>query len=170
MVAHNCHGKTENLKAKTKTSRQNQVWGFRFCREVFCFCREVFGFAVRFSVLPWGILFLQWGFWFCRDSCGPRWKTSTKSNIIKVQNIRRPRAHQFLFEWPQVRDLSADAKDGTSLCSQINSRMTEFVVSTKNHYKISFVKRFALENTPAPKTSNFLNSARQSRIEYIFLR
>ena len=25
MVAHNCHGKTENLKAKTKTSRQNQV-------------------------------------------------------------------------------------------------------------------------------------------------
>ena len=24
MVAHNCHGKTKNLKAKTKTSRQNQ--------------------------------------------------------------------------------------------------------------------------------------------------
>ena len=24
MVAHNCHGKTENLTAKTKTSRQNQ--------------------------------------------------------------------------------------------------------------------------------------------------
>ena len=46
--------------------------------------------------------------------------------------------------------------------------MTKFVVSTKNHYKISFVKRFALENTPAPKTSNFLNNARQSRIEYIF--
>ena len=35
------------------------------------FCREVFVFAVRFSVLPWGILFLPWGFWFCRDSCGP---------------------------------------------------------------------------------------------------
>ena len=48
--------------------------------------------------------------------------------------------------------------------------MTEFVVSTKNHYKISFVKRIALENTPAPKTSNFLNNACQSRIEYIFLR
>lgn len=30
MVDHNCHGKTENLKAKTKTSRQNQVWGLRF--------------------------------------------------------------------------------------------------------------------------------------------
>ena len=26
-----------------------------------------FGFAVRFLVLPWGILFLPWGFWFCRD-------------------------------------------------------------------------------------------------------
>ena len=24
MVAHNCHGKTKNLTAKTKTSRQNQ--------------------------------------------------------------------------------------------------------------------------------------------------
>ena len=53
-------------------------WGFWFCREVFCFCCEVFGFAVRyfvfavrFSVLPWGILFLPWGFWFCRNSCGP---------------------------------------------------------------------------------------------------
>ena len=52
-------------------------WGFWFCREVFCFCSEVFGFAVRyfvfavrFSVLQWGILFLPWGFWFCRNSCG----------------------------------------------------------------------------------------------------
>ena len=26
MVAHNCHGKTKNLTAKTKTSRQNQKW------------------------------------------------------------------------------------------------------------------------------------------------
>ena len=69
-----------------------------FCREVFGFCCEVFGFAVRsftvfgfavrFLVLSWGILFLPWGFWFCRevfcfcrevfgfavtssDSCGP---------------------------------------------------------------------------------------------------
>ena len=65
--------------------------------------------------------------------------------------------------WAQVELTDA-------LCSQINNRMTEFVVSTKNHYKISFVKRIALENTPAPKTSNFLNNACQSRIEYIFLR
>ena len=52
------------------------TWSFRFCHdhEVFSFCREVFGFgmryfvfAVRFSVLPWGILFLPWGFWFCRE-------------------------------------------------------------------------------------------------------
>ena len=98
MVGHNCHGKTKNLTAKPKTSRQiktkyftaksKQLW---FCRrylllpwDIWCllwsiwFCREVFGFvvryfvfAVRFSVLPWGILFLPWGFWFCRDSCGP---------------------------------------------------------------------------------------------------
>ena len=40
-------------------------WGLWFCREVFCFCSEVFVFAVRFSVLAWGILFLPWGFWFC---------------------------------------------------------------------------------------------------------
>ena len=116
----------------------------------FLVCREVFGFAVTVV--------------------GHRKKTSTKSNIIKVQNIGRPRAHQFLFEWPQVKDLLTDAKDRTTLCSQINSRMTKFVVSTKNRYKISFVKRFALENTSPPKTSNFLNDARQSRIEYIFLR
>ena len=78
------HGKTKNLTAKTKyltakpktsrqkqnTSRLNQIfhsktkialvlpWGF-------------FVFAVRFSVLPWGILFLPWGCWFWSDSCGP---------------------------------------------------------------------------------------------------
>ena len=65
MVAHNCHGKTKNLTAKTKTSRQNQIlhsknkknsFGFAvgicFCREVFGFCCEVFAFAVRSLVLP----------------------------------------------------------------------------------------------------------------------
>ena len=39
-------------------------WGLR---EVFCFCRAVFVFAVRFSVLTWGILFLLWSIWFCRE-------------------------------------------------------------------------------------------------------
>ena len=94
------HGKTENLTAKTKTSRQNQK---PHCKtkdltakpntsqqkpntsrqkqiptakpKLFCFCCEVFGFAVRyfvlvavrFLVLPWGILVLLCGFWFCRD-------------------------------------------------------------------------------------------------------
>ena len=110
MVAHNCHGKTKNLTAKTKyhtaklktsrqkqnTSQQNQILHSRnqishgkskYSRQkpkLFWFCCEVFGFAVRFLVLqwgilfsarflvlPWGILFLPWGFWFCRDSCGP---------------------------------------------------------------------------------------------------
>ena len=46
-------------------------WGILFLPSGFWFCREVFVFAVRFSVLQWGILFLPWGFWFCRDSCGP---------------------------------------------------------------------------------------------------
>ena len=85
-MAHNCHGKTKNLTAKTKkqntsrqnrktsrlkqnTSRQNQkphgktkdltakpnTWEQK--PKLFCFCCEVFGFAVRFLVLPWGILF-----------------------------------------------------------------------------------------------------------------
>ena len=64
MVAHNCHGKTKNLTAKTKTSRQNQKPhcktknltakpntsqqkqnGFGFAVGI-CFCRAVFGFAL----------------------------------------------------------------------------------------------------------------------------
>ena len=90
------HGKTENLTAKTKylttkakTSRQNQRPHDKtkyFTVEtkiptytsgqkqiptakpkLFCFCCEVFGFAVRFLVLPWGILFSPLGCWFCRD-------------------------------------------------------------------------------------------------------
>ena len=56
-VAHNCHGKTKNLTAKTKylTAKANTqgktkailllLWSIWFCREVFFFCREVFGFA-----------------------------------------------------------------------------------------------------------------------------
>ena len=72
MVAHNCHGKTKNLSAKTKTSRQNQQPNgenkiphgktknltakpntsqqkqnsFGFAVGIY-FCREVFVFAVR---------------------------------------------------------------------------------------------------------------------------
>ena len=70
MVAHNCHGKTKNLTAKTKTSRQNQKPhgknkiphgktknlmakpntsqqkqnSFGFAVGI-CFCHEVFGFC-----------------------------------------------------------------------------------------------------------------------------
>ena len=50
MVAHNCHGKTKNLTAKSNTSEQQQnSFGFAVGS---CFCREVFGFAVRFLFLP----------------------------------------------------------------------------------------------------------------------
>ena len=100
------HGKTKNLTAKTKylaaktkTSRQNQMLhskskialigfavGIGFGHEVFAwfllciwFCREVFGFAVRFLVLSWAILFLPWGFWFCRESCGPPYRLYLKA-------------------------------------------------------------------------------------------
>ena len=62
-TAHNCHGKTKNVTAKTKTSRQNQKPHGKIKishdktknltekpktsrQKVFCFCREVFGFAV----------------------------------------------------------------------------------------------------------------------------
>ena len=59
------HGKTKYFRAKTKylTAKANT----QAKPKLFCFCCEVFGFAVRFLVLPWGILFLPWGFWFCRD-------------------------------------------------------------------------------------------------------
>ena len=85
-MAHHCHGKTKNLRAKTKylttkpktwrqnqrphskakyfialkpnTARQKQIPTAK--PKLFCFFCEVFGFAVRFLVVPWGL-------WFCRD-------------------------------------------------------------------------------------------------------
>ena len=94
-VAHNCHGKTKtsrqkqkhhgktkNLTAKTKTSRQNQrPHGKTKCLRSKTQYPEIphgkskysrqnqsyFAFAVKYLVLPWGILFLPWGFWFCRE-------------------------------------------------------------------------------------------------------
>ena len=97
------HDKTKTLTAKPKTSWQNQIlhsknqiphgkskyprqnqsyfafavkylvlpWGILFLPWGFWFCREVFGFAVMF-------LFLPWGFWFCRDSLGHRKKLQTR--------------------------------------------------------------------------------------------
>ena len=58
------HGKTENLKAKTKTSRQNRNLMAKKQKphgktENFVY----FVFAVKFLVLPWGILFLPWQLW-----------------------------------------------------------------------------------------------------------
>ena len=63
------HGKNKNITAKPKTSRQNQILHSK--SKIALVLPWVFAFSVRFSVLPWGILFLPWGFWFCRDSCGP---------------------------------------------------------------------------------------------------
>ena len=75
------HGKTENLTAKPKTSRQNQnphgktkdltakpTWNTsqqkpNTSRQN----QSYFAFAVKYLVLPWGILCLPWGFWFCRE-------------------------------------------------------------------------------------------------------
>ena len=66
------HGKTKDLTAKPNTSqqkpntsRQKQIPTAK--PKLFCFWCEVFGFAVRFLVLLWGILFLPWGFWFFRE-------------------------------------------------------------------------------------------------------
>ena len=44
------YGGPQLSRKKTKTSRQNQSY-----------------FAVKYLVLPWGILFLPWGFWFCHN-------------------------------------------------------------------------------------------------------
>ena len=99
MVAHNCHGKTKNLTAKTKTSRQNQKPhgknkiphgktknltakpntsqqkqnSFGFAVGIW-FYREVFGFCCEVFGFAVRSLVLPWGFWFCRESCGPPWK------------------------------------------------------------------------------------------------
>ena len=79
MVAHNCHGKTKSLTAKTKyltakpkTSRQNQILHSKskialVLPWVFAFAFGYLVFAVKYLVLPWGSLFLPWGFWFCRE-------------------------------------------------------------------------------------------------------
>ena len=70
------HRKTKDLTAKPNTSqqkpntsRQKQIPTSK--PKLFCFCCEVFGFAVRFLVLPWGILlFYPWGFGFCCEVFG----------------------------------------------------------------------------------------------------
>ena len=92
LVAHNCHGNTKNLTAKTKTSRRNQKPhgknkirhgktknftakpntsqqkqnSFGFAVGI-CFCREVFGFCCEVFVFAVRSLVLPWGFWFCRE-------------------------------------------------------------------------------------------------------
>ena len=63
-----CQTKTLTAKPNTSqqkpnSSRQKQIPTAK--PKLLCFCCEVFGFAVRFLVLPWGILFSPWGFWFC---------------------------------------------------------------------------------------------------------
>ena len=88
-VAHNCHGKTKNLTAKPKTSRQNQNTPRQNQKPhgktkyftaktkyptakanahgktkaiLLTLNRGVFGFAVRYFV------FAVWFHWFCRDT------------------------------------------------------------------------------------------------------
>ena len=83
------HGKNKNLTAKAKTSRQKQIptakpklffvalkylilpWGILFLPWGFWFCREVFCFCREVFGFAVVFSFLPWGFWFCRDSCGP---------------------------------------------------------------------------------------------------
>ena len=83
------HGKTENLKAKTKTSRQNRKpqgknenlmakpknlfilfspWSFWFCREVFCFCRDSCGSPYE-SDSNSEIWLLRWYQTYCLKLC-----------------------------------------------------------------------------------------------------
>ena len=83
MVAHNCHGQTENLTAKTKTSRQNQnlTAKTKYLTAKSKTSRQnqilhskskialvlpwVFAFAVRYLVFAVNYLVLSWG--VCRE-------------------------------------------------------------------------------------------------------
>ena len=95
MVAHNCHGKTKNLSAKTKTSRQNQQPNaenkiphgktknltakpntsrqnqidqiLHSKSKIALVLPWVFVFAVRYLVSTVKYLVLSWGLWFCRE-------------------------------------------------------------------------------------------------------
>ena len=96
MVAHNCHGKTKNLSAKTKTSRQNQQPNgenkmphgktknltakpntsrqnqivdqiLHSKSKIALVLPWVFAFAVRYLVSTVKYLVLSWGFCFCRE-------------------------------------------------------------------------------------------------------
>ena len=88
MVAHNYHGKTKNLMAKTKTSRQNQKphgktkyltakpktsWQNQILHsknKIALVLPWVFGFAVRYLVFAVKYLVLPWGLWFCGEGFG----------------------------------------------------------------------------------------------------
>ena len=65
MVAHNRHGKTDNLTAKTKTSRQNQILHSK--NKIALVLPWVFALAVRYLAFAVEYLVLPWGFWFCRE-------------------------------------------------------------------------------------------------------
>ena len=92
MVAHNYHGKTKNLSAKTKTSRQNQQPNgenkiphgktknltakpntsrqnqiLHSKSKIALVLPWVFAFAVRYLVSTVKYLVLSWGLWFCRE-------------------------------------------------------------------------------------------------------
>ena len=68
MVAHNCHGKTKKLTAKTKTSWQNQILHSE--SKIALVLPWVFAFAVRYLVFAVKYLVLPWGLWFCHQVFG----------------------------------------------------------------------------------------------------
>ena len=97
MVAHNCHGETKNLTAKTKTSRQNQKpYGenkiphgktknltatktkyltakpktLRQNQMLHSKTKIALVQCRGYLLLPWGIWFLLWSIWFCREVFG----------------------------------------------------------------------------------------------------
>ena len=97
MVAYNCHSKTKNLTAKTKTSRQNQKPHGEnkiphgktknltakpntsqqkqnsFGSAVgICFCREVFGFCCDVFGFAVRFLVLPWQLWATVQTCSVR--------------------------------------------------------------------------------------------------
>ena len=67
-MAHNCHGKTKNLTAKTKTSRENQNPHGK--TKYFTAKTKYLTAEANNHSKTKAILFLLWSIWFCREAFG----------------------------------------------------------------------------------------------------
>ena len=126
------------VAAKPKTSRQKQntsrylvsTWGFWFC------C-EVFGFAVRFSVLPWGqfvflrLLVLPWQLW-----------ATVKEDRTRQQSLpAKPRLPPLIRDWEIIKK----AEISLSLPSPVVKRIRLIFFADKE------ILEFAADGLSSPR-------------------